>query len=105
MIKHIENEKEFNELTEGKTVLVDFFATWCGPCKMLTPVLEEIDRDNLLGMDILKVDVDEVIDVAQKFGIQSIPTLIVFKDGKAVDVMLGYMPKNVLVERVNKSIA
>ena len=98
-------EKEFNELTEGKTVLVDFFATWCGPCKMLTPVLEEIDRDNLLGMDILKVDVDEVIDVAQKFGIQSIPTLIVFKDGKAVDVMLGYMPKNVLVERVNKSIA
>ena len=105
MIKHVENEKEFEELTNGKTVLVDFFATWCGPCKMLSPVLEQVDKENLIGMDIIKIDVDEVLEVASKYNVQAIPTLIVFKEGKPVNTIQGYQNKDNLVEWVKKSVA
>ena len=103
MIKHVNTIEEFNEEIKG-TVLVDFFATWCGPCRMLSPVIEEADRNNELGIDVIKVDVDEVPDAARKFGIQSIPTLIVFKDGKIAKVTMGYMNKPQLVDFVKKSI-
>ncbi len=103
MIKHVNTIEEFNEETKG-TVLVDFFATWCGPCRMLAPVLEQIDEENLIGMDIIKVDVDEVSDAARKYGIQSIPTLIVFKDGHAVNSILGYRPLEDVVSFVKNSI-
>jgi len=94
MIIHVNDLKEFNEKIASGRVLVDFFATWCGPCKMLAPVLEEIDQRQEAGdLLIVKVDVDEASDIAMKFGIQSIPTLILFEDGKAIDNALGYMPK------------
>ncbi|MBR3266923.1 MAG: thioredoxin, partial [Bacilli bacterium] len=70
----------------------DFFATWCGPCKMLSPILEKVASEHE-DLTVLKVDVDEVGDVATKYGIRSIPTLILFEDGKAVDMKLGYMPE------------
>lgn len=93
MLKHIENKSQFEEALKGKKkVLVDFFAVWCGPCNALAPVLEDIAAERE-EMDILKVDVDKVPDVAAQYGIQSIPTLILFEDGKAVDMRLGYMPK------------
>ena len=104
MIKHANNLQEFNELTQGQTVVVDFFATWCGPCRMLSPVIEDVDKENLLGIDFVKVDVDEVPEAAAKFGVSSIPTLIIFKEGKAVDQLLGYRPKAQLVEDIKKSI-
>ena len=94
MIIHVHNLQEFNEkIAQGK-VLVDFFATWCGPCKMLSPILEEVDERKEAGdLLIVKVDVDEASDIAIRFGIQSIPTLILFEDGKMVKHALGYMPK------------
>ena len=94
MIIHVHNMQEFQEKIAQGRVLVDFFATWCGPCKMLSPILEEVDQrgeaDDLL---IVKVDVDEASDIAMRFGIQSIPTLILFENGKMVKHALGYMPK------------
>ena len=98
MIKHVETLKEFEELTKSGKVLVDFFATWCGPCKMLAPVLEQVDEEGSLGMDIIKVDVDEVPEAAAQFGVQAIPTLVVLVDGKESKRRLGYLNKNQLVE-------
>ena len=92
MLKHIKDSAEFNNETAKGKVLVDFFATWCGPCKMLSPILEKVASEHE-DLTILKVDVDEVGDVAAKYGIKSIPTLILFEDGKAVDMKLGYMPE------------
>ena len=101
MIKHVENVKEFEEKVTSGTVLVDFFATWCGPCKMLAPVLESMDKKGLLeGVLVLKVDVDELSDLARRFHVQSIPTLLLFKDGKIVKTALGYMNENQLLSFV-----
>ena len=103
MILHINNEQEFfDTIKEGK-VFVDFFATWCGPCQMLAPVLEEMDREGAFNnMKVIKVDVDEVPAIASRFGIQSIPTLLIMQDGKIVDSRLGYMPKPMLLKFIQK---
>ena len=94
MIIHVDNLNEFNEKISKGRVLVDFYATWCGPCKMLSPIIEEIDERKEAGdLLIVKVDVDEAGVIAGKYGIQSIPTLILFEDGKAINSALGYMPK------------
>ena len=94
MIIHVDNLNEFNEKIAKGRVLVDFFATWCGPCKMLAPLLEEIDQRGEAGdLLIVKVDVDEAGVIAARFGIQSIPTLILFENGQAIKHSLGYMPK------------
>ena len=94
MIIHVNDLNEFNEKISNGRVLVDFFATWCGPCKMLSPVIEEIDeRKEAEDLLIVKVDVDEAGMIAAKYGIQSIPTLILFENGQMVKHALGYMPK------------
>lgn len=93
-MKHIESVEQFNEITKTGTVLVDFFATWCGPCRMLAPVLEELEEET--NVTIVKVDVDQVSDLARKYGIMSIPTLILFKDGQAVKKVVGFQDKQSL---------
>ena len=85
MLKYLESEN-FNEVIGSGLVLVDFYASWCGPCKMLNPVLEKLGDD----YDIVKVDVDKFDLLAREYGIMSIPTLIVFRDGVVVDTMLGF---------------
>lgn len=101
MLKHINSAAEFEtEIKEG-TVLVDFFATWCGPCKMLSPVLEEIAEENP-NVSVLKIDVDEVGVLAARFGIQSIPTLMLFKNGQRVETRVGYQNKNQLLAFINQ---
>ncbi len=92
MLKHIDNEKEFLEATSKGKAVVDFYATWCGPCGMLAPILEKIASEHG-EIDIIKVDVDKAPEIASKFGIRSIPTLILFEDGKAVDMRVGYLPE------------
>lgn len=77
---------------KGKYVLVDFWASWCGPCRMVSPIVDEIAEENPQYL-VAKVNVDEEPELAQKFGIQSIPTLIVFKDGKIADKMIGVRSK------------
>ncbi len=95
MLKHVNNRDEFNELIKEGTVLVDFFATWCGPCKMLSPVLEELSEES--DVIIVKVDVDEAGPLAAQYGIQAVPTLMLFKNGQRVDVRMGYQNKNQLL--------
>ncbi len=92
MLKHA-NESNFTDMTGKGLVLVDFFATWCGPCKMLSPVLEDLasDRDSI---DIVKVDIDESMNLARQYGIMSVPTLVLMKDGKILAKTSGFQPKD-----------
>ena len=101
MIKHIENELEFNESIKEGTVLVDFFATWCGPCKMLTPVIEQVANEHP-ELKVLKVDVDELPAIAAKYQVQAIPSLFFLKNGKVSASSLGYINKNQLENFIAK---
>ena len=101
MLKHINDVAEFDAAIKEGIVLVDFFATWCGPCKMLSPVLEEVSEENP-NITIVKVDVDEARPLAARFGIQAIPTLFLFKDGKQIDERKGYQNKNQLLAFINQ---
>ena len=89
-VKHI-TQDQFDEVTRqpGKKVLVDFFATWCGPCKMLAPMLEELSAKLPENCEIVKIDVDQNQDVARKFRVMSVPTLILFENGEATERMVG----------------
>ncbi|TYR82217.1 thioredoxin [Priestia megaterium] len=100
-IAHATDQTFSNEISSG-LVLVDFWAPWCGPCKMIAPVLEELDGELGDKVKIVKVDVDENQETAGSYGVMSIPTLIVFKDGQKVDQVVGYQPKEALTELVNK---
>ncbi|MGJ9457137.1 thioredoxin [Oceanobacillus sp. CF4.6] len=100
-IKHV-TDQNFTEETSKGLVLADFWAPWCGPCKMIAPVLEEIDGDMEEKVQIVKLDVDENQETAGKFGVMSIPTLLLFKDGNVVDQVIGFQPKEALTDLINK---
>lgn len=84
-------------------VVVDFFATWCGPCKMLAPVLEDV-QEEMKNVKIVKVDIDENPNVASEYKVKNIPTIKVFKNGEEITTNVGFLPKGALVEMINKSI-
>lgn len=93
-----------SEVESAGTVLVDFWAPWCGPCKMIAPVLEEIDGEIGDKLKIAKVNVDENPDTSGRFGIMSIPTLMVMKDGEVVEKLVGFQPKEQLMDALNKHL-
>ncbi len=94
------NLQEFNNLINDDFVLVDFYATWCGPCKMMSPVLDEIE--NTRGTKVVKIDVDKNEDIAKYYKVMSIPTLMIFKNGELIDKKLGYMPLEIVNEWINE---
>ncbi|HLS20288.1 MAG TPA: thioredoxin [Bacillota bacterium] len=95
-------DESFASETSDGLVLVDFWAPWCGPCKMIAPVLEELDTEMGDKVKIVKLDVDDNQETAGKYGVMSIPTLLLFKDGNVVDQVVGFQPKEALAELVNK---
>ncbi|MFZ3576367.1 thioredoxin [Virgibacillus sp. DJP39] len=96
------SDQSFSKETAEGLVLADFWAPWCGPCKMIAPVLEEIDGEMEEKVQIVKLDVDENQETAGKYGVMSIPTLLLFKNGEVVDQVIGFQPKEALVELINK---
>ena len=91
-LEHLTQEN-FDEKTSKGTVLVDFFATWCGPCRMLSPILEQVADEVGEDVRLYKVDIDECLDIAKKFGVTSVPTMVVLKDGAEVQRLIGLRQK------------
>jgi thioredoxin 1 len=94
-------DANFSETGSG-LVLADFWAPWCGPCKMIAPVLEELDSEMGDKVKIVKLDVDDNQETAAKYGVMSIPTLLVFKNGEVVDKVVGFQPKDALASVLEK---
>ncbi|MBQ3417120.1 MAG: thioredoxin [Ruminococcus sp.] len=91
MAEHL-TENNFNSAIQSGVTLVDFFATWCGPCKMLSPVIEELAAE-ASGFSVYKVDIDECEDLAMDYSVMSVPTLIIFKDGEEAERLIGVRSK------------
>ena len=101
----IATNTSFDSLLESeKLVIVDFWATWCGPCRMLSPLLDEVEEEMADKVTVVKVNVDDADEIAYRYRIMSIPTLLFFKGGQIVDRTVGAMPKNALVERIEANL-
>ena len=92
------NEQSFKEEIKDELVIVDFFATWCGPCRMLGPVLEDISTK----YKIVKIDVDECPNISRDYGVMSVPTIIKFKNGEEIDKTIGFLPKEELIKWIEE---
>lgn len=99
------NSSEFSGLLqEDKLLVVDFFATWCGPCKKLSPTLDEVSEELGEQVNLVKVDVDESEDLAMNYGIRSVPTVLFFKNGQQVDKFVGALPKSEIVAKIQAQL-
>ncbi len=92
------NNEDFNEEIKDKLVLVDFYATWCGPCRMMHPIIEEVAKEE--NIKVIKVDVDKRDELARNYGIMSIPTIILFQNGNLVEKNIGFIPKEQLLTMI-----
>jgi thioredoxin 1 len=101
----IATNTSFDELLQSeKLVIVDFWATWCGPCRMLSPLLDEVEAEMEDQVEVVKVNVDDADEIAMRYRIMSIPTLLFFKNGQMVDRTVGAMPKSTLVDKINANL-
>lgn len=100
----IVNGNQFDEEMKDGVVVVDFFATWCGPCKMLAPVFEELGEELAGKAKFIKVDVDESPAIAQRFQVMTVPSVLVLKDGELKEISVGYVPKDQLKAVVEKHL-
>jgi thioredoxin 1 len=92
MLLHITDKSEFDKETKDGKVLVDFFATWCGPCTMLSPLVEKLSKEHP-ELKVIKIDVDQAEEIAATYSVYSIPTLVYFENGKALRQSVGYIPE------------
>lgn len=97
-------DQDVLEMSKTKPVLVDFFASWCGPCKMQAPIIEELATAMGDKASVGKLDTEDAPNTAQKYGVMSIPTLLLFKDAKVVETMVGLQPKESLEDVIKKYI-
>jgi len=103
MVKKI-NQDEFKTIDKSGVSVLDFNATWCGPCKMLAPVLEEVSEDFAGQANFYSIDTDDNPDLAREYGIMNIPAIVVLKDGEKVDMNVGFAPKEALSDFVSKNL-
>ena len=105
MVKEINTEILDNEIVNnGKITVVDFFANWCGPCRKLGPILEEVEGELAEKVEFAKIDTDDNIEAAKKYQVSGLPTLLVFKDGVVVERMVGLMPKSSIITNIEKHL-
>lgn len=105
MAKILNNSQFYNKLrTSDKLVVMDFFATWCGPCKMLTPIFESLSKEMSDKVDFAKLDIDRSLEIAQQYKIVSVPTTIIFKNGREVQRIVGFIPKEQLKSTIKAHI-
>lgn len=101
-MRKIESSQEFDEtIKNGNVVIADFYADWCGPCQVQSPILEELSKELDGKVDIIKINVDQQQELALRFGVRSIPTLVFFKDQKTVDTSVGLSSKEELKKKVS----
>ncbi|HEY8419601.1 MAG TPA: thioredoxin [Clostridia bacterium] len=100
------NKDNFEQevLNSPNTVVVDFWANWCGPCKALAPILDEIEKEMGDKVVFAKLNVDDDLDTARTYGVMTIPTLIVFKNGKNVASLIGLKSKNAIIDFINQNL-
>nr|WP_042272258.1 thioredoxin [[Clostridium] dakarense] len=104
MVK-ILNTNDFNKEIENKEVsIVDFFATWCGPCKMLAPVFEDLSNEMDGSVGFYKVDIDQSLELAQRYGINTVPTMLISKNEEVVDQIIGFVPKENIKAKINQQL-
>jgi thioredoxin 1 len=103
-IEVTDNTFEREVLHSTQPVLVDFWAVWCGPCRAVAPIVEEVAGDYEGKLKVMKLDVDDNPRTAAAYGVQSIPTLLVFKDGKAAERIVGAVPKKVIVDKLQSVV-
>jgi thioredoxin 1 len=96
---------ESDLIASGKPVLVDFWAEWCGPCRQLSPIIDELSKDKADKIEVLKINIDKNPEVPTKHGIRGIPTMIMFKDGKPIATKVGALPKSALYDWVDSVVA
>ena len=105
MVKEVTTENFQEEILSHKgTVVVDFFANWCGPCRKLAPILEEVESELISKVKFAKINTDENLEMAKQYQVSGLPTLMIFKDGEAVERLVGLMPKSSIITNVEKYI-
>ena len=104
MAQILNSDNFTQEIEKNEVTVVDFFATWCGPCKMLAPVFEELGNEMKEKANFFKVDIDKSLEIAQQYGINTVPTMLVFKNGKVVDKLVGFVPKANIRSKVENQI-
>ncbi|MDB8792694.1 thioredoxin [Romboutsia sp. 1001216sp1] len=103
MVEIINESKFANEISEG-VVVVDFFATWCGPCKMLSPIIDSLAEEMKDSVKFIKVDADESVNILQEYGVAGLPTIAIFKEGQKQDMIVGFSPKEILAEKIENCL-
>lgn len=102
MLKMIKSNEEFEESVKNGVNIVDFYADWCGPCRMLTPIMEELANKYESKINVLKVNVDNLPELAGKYNVSSIPLVLFFKDSEVKENILGYRPKEAFIKILEK---
>jgi len=100
-MEHLTNDNFKDTISKGK-VIVDFWAEWCGPCKVLGPIFEELSKE-LTDIKFAKINVDEQGEIAGEYGVRGIPTMILFKDGEEIDRIVGMLPKDALKQKIESA--